>query len=269
MNYVEKAYDEMPEVEWSRLERHRVEYGLTMRALADYLPSAPAAVADIGGSTGRYAIELTRRGYSVTLADVSQKCLDFAQLKAAEMGVELAGVVKTDARDLSDLADESFDAVLVMGPMYHLLAHAQRLEALREARRILRPGGYVIAAFISRFCIVQYAAAERVDYIRTFEDELNSILNTGIYLHSESSEGFPDAWFAHPDEIVPLMSEAGLEEPDLMACEPLAYCLEEGINAASPELHAQWIDLLYRLCREPSILGAGGHLLCMGKKAKR
>jgi S-adenosylmethionine-dependent methyltransferase len=121
MSLVEQAYDEHPEYEWDRLMRHRVEHGLTMRAMAEHLPAAPAKIADVGGSVGRYAIELARRGYAVTLVDLSAKCLDFARQKAAEARVQLAGVVKANARDLSVLADQSFDAVLLMGPLYHLL----------------------------------------------------------------------------------------------------------------------------------------------------
>ena len=268
MNRIERAYDADPEYEWYRLERHRVEYGLTMRTLEEHLPPAPAKIIDIGGSVGRYAIELTRRGYQMTLADISANCLEFAQDKTSEAGVELAGVVKTDAMDLSAFADESFDAALLMGPLYHLLEHSERLKAVREARRVLRPGGRVFAAFISRFCIVQYAAAERVEYIRDFRDELESILATGVYRQSESSGKFPDAWFAHPDEIPPLMTEGEFEKVDLLACEALAYCMENGVNEAPNELHQQWIDLLYRLSRESSILGAGGHILYVGEKAK-
>lgn len=141
MNIVEQSYDRMPDCEWHRLERHRVEYGVTMKALAEYLPPAPAKVADIGGSDGRYAVELARRGYEVTLVDLSGRCQDFARSKATEAGVQLAGVIHADARDLSMFQDGSFGAVLLMGPLYHLLEHDQRLRAVREAHRLLRPGG--------------------------------------------------------------------------------------------------------------------------------
>jgi len=268
MNSIEQAYDDTPQYEWDRLERHRVEYGVTMRALADHLPPAPAKIADIGGSVGRYAIELTRQGYEVTLVDIAEKCLDFARHKADEAGVALAGIVKADARDLSALGDDTFDAVLLMGPLYHLLEHSHRLASILEARRILREGGRVFATFISRFCMVQCAAAFRVPYICDFRDELETILTTGVYRHSESSGTFPDAWFAHPDEILPLMAEAAFRRVDMFSCEPLAYCLEEGINKAPDDLHKQWIDLLYRLSREPSLMGGGGHLLYVGTKSE-
>lgn len=266
MGDVEEAYDRNAEREWERLERHRVEYGLTLRALEDHLASPPAPVLDVGGGAGRYAIELSRRGYAVTLVDLAAGCLDLAAKQAAEAGVELAGSFRADARELGVFGDETFDAVLLMGPLYHLLEHGERLRAVREARRVLRPGGRVFAAFLNRFSIVQFAAARAVDYIRDFRDELERILSTGVHRQSKTGARLPDAWFAHPDDVSPLMAEGGFERRDLLTCESLANEIESGINEAPEELHREWIDLLYRLARDPSILGAGGHLLYVGEK---
>ena len=62
------------------------------------------------------------------------------------------------------------------------------------------------------------------------------------------------------------MAEAGFARRDLLACESLVNELESGINAAPDDLHREWIDLLYRLSRDASILGAGGHILYVGEK---
>src|SRR5690242_10000727 len=69
---VERHYDEDAHVEWQRLERHRMEFAITMCTLAEYLPPAPQAVLDDGGGPGRYALALSSRGYQVTLLDLSQ-----------------------------------------------------------------------------------------------------------------------------------------------------------------------------------------------------
>lgn len=266
MNIVEQGYDVSAENEWHRLERHRVEYGVTMRAFQEYLPPAPARIADIGGSTGRYSIELARRGYEVTLIDLSSKCLEFARGKAAEANVRLADCIHADARNLSMLADASFDAVLLMGPLYHLLEHGQRVRAVREAHRILRPGGRVFAAFVSRTSTIQCAAGRSPEYIENFAAAAESVLTTGILRDPVASEGWPEAWLSHPAEVPPLMAEGGFQQIALMNVEALVYELEEKINAACEDLHRRWIDLIYRLCRDPSVLGGGGHLLYVGSK---
>ncbi len=265
MNIVEQSYDATPENEWHRLERHRVEYGVTMKALEEYLPAPPAKIVDIGGGPGRYSIEIARRGYDVTLVDLSAKCLEFARSKAAEAGVQLAQIIHADARDLAMLPDAGFDAVLLMGPLYHLLERQQRVQAVQEAHRILRPGGIVFAAAITRNIMVMAAAAIDVEYIAKCRKQLESVLTTGIF-RKELENQFPDAWFCRPDEVPPLMAEGGFGSLELMNTEALVYQLEAKIHAAPDDLHSQWIDLLYRLCRDPAVLGSGGHLLYVGRK---
>ena len=114
---IERYYDEQVQREWERMERHRTEFAVTMRALVEYLPPAPARVLDCGGGPGRYAIELARRGYEVTLFDLSAGNLRMAQGKAEEAGVALAGCEQGTATDLSRFPDDAFDAVLLMGPL--------------------------------------------------------------------------------------------------------------------------------------------------------
>ncbi|WP_456411793.1 class I SAM-dependent methyltransferase [Oceanithermus sp.] len=91
---VQSFYDANAEVEWARLERHRTEFAVKLRALEGHLPPPPAAVLDVGGGPGRYAIELARRGYRVTLVDLSAANLELARRRADEAGVRLEGAVR-------------------------------------------------------------------------------------------------------------------------------------------------------------------------------
>jgi S-adenosylmethionine-dependent methyltransferase len=267
MSSVEEFYDANTEYEWSRLDRHRVEYGLTLRAMEEHLPKPPSRIVDIGGGVGRYSIELARRGYDVTLLDLSDKALAFARDKAKEAGVSLAACIHADARDLSSIPDGTFDAALHMGPLYHLLEHAERLKSLREAHRVLRPHGAILAAFIGRYSVFQYAIARAPDFIQRRAKETESVLRAGVFQQVAPDGTFDNAWFAHPSEIAPLMTEAGFDPVDLLHCEPLVYELENQINATSAELHQQWLDLLYRFSRDPALFGGGGHLLYVGRKS--
>ena len=140
------------------LERDRLaggqgalEFTRTQALLERYLPAPPVVVADVGGGPGRYAVWLAERGYRVHLIDPVP--LHVGQARAAaggRPGVALAAAEVGDARALS-LSDASADAVLLLGPLYHLPERADRLQALAEARRVCRRGGVVIAAAISRF----------------------------------------------------------------------------------------------------------------------
>ena len=104
--------------------------------MAEVLPSPSARILDIGGGPGRYAIELTRQGYEVTLVDLSDECLRLCAQKAAEQGAEPAAMIQGDARDLSTFGDAALDAVLLFGPLCHLLSARDRTDAITEAVRV-------------------------------------------------------------------------------------------------------------------------------------
>ncbi len=137
--------------EHSRLERHQLEYDLTWRYLNQYLP-AQGTILEVGAATGRYTLELARRGYSVTAADVSAALIEKCRKNLAHQGLERqVRLVVADARNLSKVTEKGFDAVLLMGPLYHLVVKADRELALKEALDRLRAGGVIFSSFISRF----------------------------------------------------------------------------------------------------------------------
>ncbi|MCL5997366.1 MAG: class I SAM-dependent methyltransferase [Chloroflexi bacterium] len=267
MEIVEAYYDANTQHEWERLgQRHRTEYAVTMLAFGDYLPRAPATVLDIGGGPGRYAIALAQQGYAVTLLDLSRNNLDFARAKAQEVGVELAACVHGSAVDLSAFPSEYFDVVLLMGPLYHLLAEQARHTALREAGRVLKLGGVIGATFITRYAPVRDSAKREPAWIVEHAEEMQRILETGVLEHSWG--GFTDAYFTHPTEVRPLFEAFGFEPLDLIAAEGVVAWIEEGLNMASAAVWDAWVRLNYRLGKDPSVHGAAAHLLYIGRKGQ-
>ncbi len=125
-----------------------LEFERTQEILLRHLPPAPAVVADIGGGLGRFALWLAGLGYRVEHRDIVAAHVEHVRGAAAGAGADV-GTAVGDAREL-DLDDESVDAVLLLGPLHHLPSAADRLQVLREARRVVRPGGTVFAAAVSR-----------------------------------------------------------------------------------------------------------------------
>lgn len=268
-SYVARYYDKNAEYEWSRLERHRTEYAVTQRALQAYLPPAPAHILDCGGGPGHYALELTRQGYAVTLFDLAAANLALAEQKAAEAGLTLNALAQGNALDLTRFADDSFDAVLLMGPLYHLLEAEERTQALGEATRVLKPGGVIFAAFLAPY------AAHRDAAIRFPEEPL---LNAALYEEIESSGRLlprgPDAsafsaYFAQPAEAQALCRAAGLEVITLLGVEGHVGISETGgVNSLAGPAWEWWVEANWRVAPNPAIHGAVEHLLAVAHKPR-
>lgn len=266
MSNVQTFYDQNSEVEWARLDQHRTEFAVTWRALHEFLPAAPTSILDIGGGPGKYAIALAREGYSVTLADLSLANLDTARKQAGQAGVGLAGYWQVNALDLSSFASDGFDGVLLMGPLYHLLAEQERAQAVAEAARVLKPGGTLFASFITRFAFLRDSAQGYPEWLVENWAYANQILRTGAHDPDDGAKGFTQAYFAHPVEIEPLMATAGLQPLSLIGCEGIVAGHEARVNALAGEAWERWVDLNYRLGKDPALHGAADHLLYVGRK---
>ena len=151
----------------------------TQEIIARYLPPAPAQILDVGGAVGAYSLWLLDRGYEVRLIDAlplhaELAARSFEQHSNSQLGSARVG----DARSLEE-PDRSADVVLMMGPLYHLTERADRLQALREAYRVLRPGGFLFAACISRFASLLDGLARNLVDDPAFCDILKVDLESG------------------------------------------------------------------------------------------
>ncbi len=265
---VVRLYDAAPDREWARMDRHRTEFAVTLRALAENLPLAPARVLDCGGGPGRYAIELARWGYDVTLFDLSSGNLALARQKAAEAGVALTFEQGT-ALDLGRFTDDTFDAVLLMGPLYHLLEADERRLALAEATRVLKPGGPLFAAFITRYAAHRDCAGRRPTELLEEADIYAEILRSGRLPPAAGDRPSFVAYFAHPDEAAPLVWGAGLEVQTILGVEGLVSAVEDfGVNALTGPAWDAWVEVNCRVAPDPAIFGGVEHLLVVAHKPR-
>lgn len=261
MKKVEEFYDEAAQREWERQDRHRTEFAVTLRAMAEFLPPPPARALDCGGGPGRYAIALAGRGYSVTLFDIAQNNLNLAEIKAREAGVHLDASLHGNALDLSQFSDECFDVVLLMGPLYHLDRLADRLQAICEARRVLRAGGILMAAFITRYAPFRDAAATYPADLEPDIDKWEQLWRDGV-----NFGGWTHAYFAMPSEVTPLMESCGLTTLELIGVEGIAAGHEEKLNLLEGKMWEYWVDINYQFGLDPALRAAADHLLYIGKK---
>ncbi|CAN5830828.1 class I SAM-dependent methyltransferase [soil metagenome] len=250
--------------EQDRLERDlsRVEYLRTLDVLARYLPAPPATVVDIGGGPGRYAVWLAAQGYTVCLLDPVP--LHVEQARATLQDFEHAEAEVGDTRALP-YPDKSADAVLLLGPLYHLTERADRSKALEEAKRVLKPGGTLFAAAISRFASfldgLSFGFLNDPAFAKIVDDDLQ----TGVHQNLERRDNyFTTAYFHRPEELSRETEKAALKLEVLIGLEgPSRYLNDLDATLAEAEKTTTLLNLLRTTEKEPSLLGMSPHILAV------
>lgn len=245
----------------------RVELARTLEVVRRHLPSPPATVVDVGGGPGRYAVWLAGLGHRVYHRDLVGLHVDQARAAAAAAAVELDARV-ADARSL-DLPDAAADAVLLLGPLYHLPRRADRLAALREACRVARPGAPVFAAAVSRWAPRLHGgvALELHREYPFIAEQVELVERTGVLppLFPGSFSGYCH----RPRQLAAEIRAAGLELVDLVGLEGVAFAL--------PDLEARLADPVSREVvlaaaraheRVPELLGLSPHLLATARRPR-
>jgi SAM-dependent methyltransferase len=247
---------------WS-LERVR-----TWELLGRHLPPPPAVVLDIGGAAGIYALPLAADGHRVHLVDPLARHVRQALRASAEQpATPLASASVGDARQL-DRPDASADAVLLLGPLYHLTDRADRIRALAEVRRVLRPGGVLAAAAISRFASMLDGLLRGSLEEPAFEAIVEQDLRDGQHRNPGGRpEWFTTAYFHLPEELGQEVGEAGLRLQAVLAVEGPAWLLPDiQRRLADPARREHVLAAIRRVETEPSLLGASSHLLAIAHR---
>jgi len=220
----------------------------------------------VGGGPGAYAVRLARLGYAVHLVDALPLHVDQAWRAAGEQGAALAGYRVGDARRL-DFPGQTADGVLLLEPLYHLTARADRLQALAEARRVLRAGGVVCAAGIS--CFASSLDGLFRGYLRDpqFAAIVARDLQDGQHRNPANHPAyFTTAFFHHPEELAQEVAEAGFSLEGLFGIEGPGWLLPDLASFWNDEQAAQvLLAALRALETEPSLLGLSAHLLAVGR----
>lgn len=246
----------------------RLEFARTWELLDEALPPPPRVLLDVGGAAGVYALPLAARGYQVHLVDALEHHVRLArQASERQSETPLASVEVGDARTLA-FSDEAADAVLLLGPLYHLTERDDRLNALREAWRVARSGGVVVAAAISRFASTCDGLFRGFLDQPGFEAVVEGDLRNGVHRNPENRpEWFTTAFFHHPDELSAELAEAGFVVEDVVAVEGPAWLLPDlDERWDDPERRERLLRAVRRIQREPTLMGATGHMLAMGRK---
>jgi ubiquinone/menaquinone biosynthesis C-methylase UbiE len=235
----------------------------TQEILRRYLPAPRKRLLDVGGGTGVHAAWLLEDGYEVHLVDVTPSHVERAKTALCARGLTAE---VGDARRLA-LPDGGFDCALVLGPLYHLVGRSDRVAALTEVRRVVRPGGVVAIAAISRFASLFDGLAREFIFEPEFREIVGHDLADGRHVNpANRPHWFTTAFFHRPEQLEDEIAAAGLSLVTLVGIEGLAGWL--------PHLEDRWddeagretiLDATRLIEDEPSLLGLSSHLLAIAR----
>jgi len=245
-----KIFDEDSRLNTSKAAR--VEFLTTVKYVEKYL-SPGSKILDIGPGAGEYSLYFAQQGYSVTAVELAENNIAAFRAKITpDLNIDLR---QGNACDLSAFGDNTFDVVLLLGPLYHISDPGDRQKCIDEARRVCKPGGIIFFAYISNDMVV---------LTQTFYYDLNYLAN-GEYNHETFQlNNFPFVFFTVSNARNELVN-AGIKLLHEIAVDGVSELLEEKINQLDDAGYAQYLRYHFYCCEKPEMLGRSNHLLFVGR----
>ena len=245
-----RRYDEDSRL--NKSQAARVEFLTTVRYIEKYL-SPGAKILDVGAGAGEYSLYFAAKGYSVSALELADA--NIAAFRAKMTEETPVDLVQGNALDLSQYDRDSFDVVLLFGPLYHLHAEADQLRCIEEAKRVCKPGGKIFFAFISNDIVILTMQQCQEDYL------LNGDYNKDTF----RLDDFPFV-FHTVDHARELMVKAGIRVRHEVASDGASELLQELVNGLDRESYEQYLRYHFYICEKPEFLGMSNHLLFVGEK---
>ena len=261
---IRELYNAAWDVEETRLERHRLEADITWRYLDRHLPPT-GRLLEIGFGTGVYTFSLAKRGYRITAVDLAEELVARCKTKADELSLDDRIDFRVgDARSLEGIPRGAFDAVLLMGPLYHLVLEDDRSAALRSAYGCLKPGGVIFSALVSRFGILGDLIRNNPAWVEN-QEWVRSTMKDGHRPDGAPRGGFR-GYFVRLEEVAPMHEAVGFRTLQIAGVEPAVSAQDEDYNCLNGKQRDLWLDLLFEVSGEQSMVASSRHLLYVGRQ---
>ncbi|ELC8444131.1 class I SAM-dependent methyltransferase [Clostridium perfringens] len=259
-------YNENSKNEWLRLNDpyNRLELFSTMYMIKEYFPNE-GKILDIGSGPGRYSIELLKRGYDVTLMDISNKSIDMAKKNIESLGLKADNYICGDALYLDFLDDNSYDGVLLMGPMYHVQSKEDRIRILENCKRVLKPGGVILITYINSLGVLRVGLS---DFPQEFKniDKIYELFDEKSF---STEESFTETYFTVPEKAINEVNEVGFNILSRAGAESFLsgqafymtkYYLED------KEIYFNLLKVATEKCEDERFRDSTEHLLIVARK---
>ena len=247
---VYRRFDESSRLTKSKAAR--VEFLTTVKYIEKYLTSG-ARILDVGAGAGEYSLHFARKGYQVSALELADA--NIAAFRAKITADDQIDLVQGNALDLSRSDSDSFDVVLLFGPLYHLHDEADKLQCIEEAKRVCKPDGRIFFAFISNDIVILTMQQFQTDYL------VSGHYNKDTF----RLDDFPFV-FHTVDHCRALLAKAGIQITHEVAADGVSELLKDLVNTMDTATYQQYLRYHFYICEKPECLGMSNHLLFVGKK---
>ena len=259
MNYLEEYYNAKDEDARLTSRHGSVEYLTTMKYIRESIAGVDdPAILEVGAGTGRYSVTLAKEGYRVTAVELVEHNLEI--LRAKLDGTERITPIKGNALDLSFLPDGAFDLTMLLGPMYHLYTKEDKLQAMREAVRVTKPGGRILVAYcMNEATVIQYVFG--LNNLREVMEQ--TMLTPNWHCKSDPKEVFD---LVRTEDIEDLNAGLPVKRLKLIATDGASNYKREFIDEMDDETFDKWMEFHFATCERQDLVGASNHTLDILKK---
>ena len=248
-------YDE----EGRLLSRHgSVEFLTTMRYIDRYLRPG-MRILEVGAATGRYSHTLARRGFRVDAVELVQHNVDIFN-SLTQPGEEIT-IRQGDARDLSCFADETYDMVLLLGPMYHLFTEEDQRKALSESLRVMKRGGVLFAAYCGNDAtMVNYCFGREMLKLEHYQRLVDMETFKAI---ADPAETFV---LYRREDVEALMNGFSVTRLHFVGSDMFTNYMREAVDNMDDEFFSLFLRYHFATCERSDLVGASHHFLDICRK---
>lgn len=258
-HFLEEYYENYDEEGRLLCQHGQVEYLTTMKYIHEFVP-AGKKILEVGAGTGRYSIALSREGYCVNAVELVES--NVRRFREKLVATDTVTVEQGNALCLSAFPDESFDAVLVLGPLYHLCTKEEQITALREAKRVLRKDGCLITAYImNEPVLIQWSFGG--DGKNMLSDVAGNRVTEDFHCLTNPQELFV---MMRTEEIDELNEICGLQRQKIVGTDLFTRYFTERIDAYSPEVFELYLKYHFTICERKDLIGASNHVIDITRK---